>query len=72
MSIELNLNGVDGNAFALIGHARSYGRQLGFSQDEIDKISKDMMSSDYTHLLKVFDNNFGHVIKLVRNEVDDE
>lgn len=72
MSIELNLNGVDGNAFALIGHARSYGRQLGLSRDEIEEISKDMMSSDYNHLLKVFNDNFGHVIKLVRNEVDDE
>lgn len=72
MSIQINLNGVDGNAYALIGYARAYGKQLGFSREKIESISKDMMSADYNHLLSVFRKNYGHVIDLVKDEVDDE
>ena len=60
---EIDLTGPDGNAFALMGHAKKYARQL-----EIDSkpIIKDMMSGDYEHLLEVFEKHFGSFVTLYR------
>jgi len=53
------LAGPEGNAFALMGRARSYGQQLGLAQSVIDAVIKDMKSADYTHLVRVFARTFG-------------
>jgi hypothetical protein len=61
--IVIDLTGPDGNAFALMGYASNFAKQLGLSKEEI---IKDMMSSDYEHLLRVFDKHFGSFVILER------
>jgi len=61
--IEIDLSGPQGNAFHLLATAKSLGRQLKFTKEQIDQIQSDMMSGDYGNLIEVFDNHFGdHVI----------
>lgn len=61
--LELDLTGPDGNAFALCGHARSLAKNLGLDPAPI---IKDMTSSDYEHLLEVFEQHFGDYVILYR------
>lgn len=61
--IVIDLTGPDGNAFYLLALAQKYGRQLGL---DVKKITADMKSGDYEHLLEVFDHHFGHFIVLER------
>ena len=60
---EIDLTGPEGNAFALMGYAKKYAKQL-----EIDPqpILDDMMSGDYEHLLEVFEEQFGSFVTLYR------
>ena len=60
----IDLSGPKGNAFELLGLATSTGKQFGWSKDGINSICKDMMSSDYKHLVETFDKHFGEVIDL--------
>ena len=62
----IDLTGPDGNAFALMGYAQKFGKQIGFDKAKIDKIIADMMSGDYENLIQVFDNNFGDYVDLER------
>ena len=66
--VEINLNGPDGNAFALMRKAKYLGVKLDLSKDEIDSIVKEMMSGDYDNLVEVFKTNFGQLVKLVKIE----
>ena len=66
--VEINLNGTDGNAFALMGKAKYLGNKLDLSKDEINTIVKEMMSGDYDNLLEVFKTNFGQLVRLVKIE----
>lgn len=61
--IEIDLTGPQGNAFFLLGTASNLAKQLGLDEKEI---IEDMKSSDYEHLLKVFDDNFGSIVTLYR------
>ena len=61
--IVIDLTGPDGNAFALLGTAIRLGEKLGL---DTDKITSEMRSGDYEHLVEVFDNYFGHFIILER------
>ena len=61
--IIIDLTGPDGNAFALMGYAKGFAKQLGLDGDAI---IKDMMSDDYEHLLQVFDKHFGSFVILER------
>jgi len=61
--IVIDLTGPDGNAFALMGYARQFAKQLGLDSNEI---IKEMTSGDYEHLLEVFDKNFGSFVILER------
>jgi len=61
--IIIDLTGPDGNAFALMGYARRFAKQLGLDEK---KILKEMQSSDYENLLEVFDKNFGSFVILER------
>lgn len=64
--VEINLNGPDGNAFALIRKAKYLGVKLDLSKDDIDSIVKEMMSGDYDNLVEVFKTNFGQLVRLVK------
>lgn len=61
--VVIDLTGPDGNAFALMGYAKRFAKQLDLDSN---KIIKDMMSGDYENLLQVFDNNFGNFVILER------
>lgn len=62
-AIEIDLTGPEGNAFVLLGYANRFAKQLGLDSEAI---KKDMMSSDYEHLVKVFDQHFGTFVTLYR------
>jgi hypothetical protein len=59
----LDLTGPDGNAFVLLGYAKSYAKQLDLS---FDKIKDEMTSGDYENLIQVFDKYFGSFVILER------
>ena len=64
--IIIDLTGPDGNAFALMGYARRFARQLGYSKEDQDQLLKLMTSGDYENLLEVFDDHFGSFVILER------
>lgn len=59
----IDLTGPDGNAYALMGYAKNFSRQLGIDGESI---IKEMMSGDYENLVSVFDKNFGDYVVLER------
>ena len=61
--IVIDLTGPDGNAFALMGYAKRFAKQLNLDSN---KIINDMTSGDYENLIQVFDNNFGDFVILER------
>jgi len=54
----LKLTGVDGNAFVILGLARSVGKKAGWSEAELDAMSDEAMTGDYDHLLWVVQKHF--------------
>ncbi|PHS22216.1 MAG: hypothetical protein COA84_13695 [Robiginitomaculum sp.] len=60
---EIDITGPAGNAFALIGTAMRYAKDLGLDGDTI---RVDMESSDYENLIQVFDRHFGEYVDLVK------
>lgn len=64
--VVINLTGPEGNAFCLMGYAKKWGRELGYSSSDIELMISDMMSSDYEHLVEVLDSHFGKYIILER------
>ncbi len=51
--VRLNLVGLDGNAFALMGAFQKAARQQGWTPDAIRAVLDDCKSGDYQHLLGV-------------------
>jgi hypothetical protein len=64
--VVIDLTGPDGNAFALMGYAKRFAKQLGWDKDQYHELINDMMSGDYEHLLEVFDKAFGTFVILER------
>ena len=64
MSRVIDLQGKDGNAFALMGHAVDLLRQLD-RRDEVHAMRTDMMSGGYDNLIRIFEENFGDYVDLV-------
>lgn len=50
-TVELELFGLDGNAFSLMGAFSKAARRQGWTPKEIETVTKECMSSDYDHLL---------------------
>ena len=61
--IVIDLTGPDGNAFVLMGYAKSFAKQMGVDSKTI---IDEMMSGDYENLLEVFDKHFGDFVILER------
>tara|TARA_R110000796_G_C14318689_1_gene407539 strand:- start:206 stop:421 length:216 start_codon:yes stop_codon:yes gene_type:complete len=61
--VIIDLTGPDGNAFALMGYAKRFAKQLGLDSEEI---ISNMTSGDYENLLEVFEENFGEFVILER------
>ena len=64
--VELDLTGPDGNAYALMAYVIEFGKQLGWTKEKVEGILEDMKSSDYEHLVQVFDSHFGFFVTLLR------
>lgn len=50
--IKLELAGLDGNAFALMGAFSRQARKEGWTKDEIEKVMTECRSGDYDNLLR--------------------
>jgi hypothetical protein len=61
----IDLNGPDGNAYALMAYAKKLGRQLDFTSKQTNQILNEMRSGDYQNLLEVFKENFGDYVELI-------
>jgi hypothetical protein len=51
--VKLELAGLNGNAFSLLGTFQRAARQQGWTAEEISKVRDAAMSGDYDHLLQV-------------------
>jgi hypothetical protein len=49
--VECSLVGIDGNAFALMGHWSRCARKAGRTKQEIDSVLSEAMCNDYNHLV---------------------
>ena len=59
----IDLDGSDGNAYVLMGIARSVLRKGG-SNEYCELVLKEMQSSDYNNLVKTFDKYLGEYFTL--------
>jgi len=50
--VKLNLVGLDGNAFVLMGKFQQQARREGWTPDEIKVVLDKCMLGDYDHLLR--------------------
>ncbi len=64
MTRIIDLSGPEGNAFALMATAKTWGKQLDL---DTKAILDDMMSGDYDHLLGVFEKNFQYVAEFIND-----
>ena len=62
--LVINLDGSDGNAFALMGSAKRLAREIGYASDEVDVMLGKMTRGNYINLLKVFEEYFGSYVVL--------
>ncbi len=53
MKIKLRLEGLDGNAFSLMGAFSNQARREGWTSEQIKEVLDDAQSGDYDHLLQV-------------------
>ncbi len=49
--VKMQLDGLDGNAFALMGAFSRNASRQGWTSDEIDTVLTECRSGDYDHLL---------------------
>jgi hypothetical protein len=77
---KCRLVGVDGNAYSVMGHFSRCARQSGWTNEEIDLVMKEAMSSNYEHLLATIAAHCDEPLKRARggfsveeeNDDDDE
>lgn len=50
--LNLNFQGVDGNAFAVLAHFKKEAKKAGWTDQQIKEVVDEAMSGDYDHLLQ--------------------
>lgn len=50
--VKLNLLGIDGNAYSLLGAFAAAAREQGWSDEEIKAVRGEATSSNYDHLVR--------------------
>jgi hypothetical protein len=55
--VRLQLVGMNGNAYVVMGEFKRAARQQGWTPEEIDTVIKEAMSGDYDHLLATILDN---------------
>ena len=63
--IQYDLSGPLGNAFHIINLANRLAVKLGYEPDERGKLSTELMSGDYDHLLETFEFHFGDYVNFL-------
>ena len=63
-SMTVDWSGPDGNAFGLLALAENLGRQMEWTDKQLDKCLTEMKSSDYEHLVHTFERAFGFYVTL--------
>jgi hypothetical protein len=53
--VEMDIDGADGNAFAIMGRVSAALKKAGASKEEISQYTMDSMSGDYDNLLAAAD-----------------
>ena len=66
--VTIDLSGKDGNAFALMGHAKNFAKQMGLDGKEI---VYEMQQGDYEYLVDVFKRYFDGVVEVIDHEEDE-
>ena len=56
-TVNLNLIGVNGNAFMIIGVFQRQAKREGWSKEEIDLVLTEAKSGDYNHLLATIEKH---------------
>ena len=56
-TVNLNLIGVNGNAFMIMAVSKRQAKKEGWSQYEIDLVISEAKSGDYNHLLATIENH---------------
>ena len=56
-TVNLDLVGVNGNAFMIMGVFRKQAKRDGWTQEEIDLVLTEAKSGDYNHLLATIENH---------------
>jgi hypothetical protein len=52
-TVTIDISGPDGNAYYIMGVIQTLLKEKGTNEAEIKSVLKDMMSSNYEHLLSV-------------------
>lgn len=52
-TVDMEIEGLDGNAFAIMGAFRKNARRQGWTDAEIKIVLDEMQSGDYDNLLQV-------------------
>lgn len=68
-TVNLDLVGVNGNAFMIMGVFQKQARREGWTKEEIDFVLDEAKSSDYNHLLA---NISSYCEPLNEDDYDDE
>ena len=55
--VKMQLVGLDGNAFSIMGAFHRNARRQGWTRKEISVVIKECMSGDYDHLLATIMDN---------------
>lgn len=56
-TVNLDLVGVNGNAFAIMGVFKRQAKREGWTQEEIDTVLTEAKSGDYNYLLATISNH---------------
>jgi len=56
-TVDLNLVGVNGNAYAIMSVFRKKARKEGWTSEEIEAVLDEAKTGDYTHLLATIENH---------------
>ncbi len=56
-TVNLDLVGVNGNAFMIMGVFQRQAKREGWTQEQIDAVLKEAKSGDYNHLLATIENH---------------
>lgn len=62
----IDLTGPEGNALKLIGCARELAHDLGWPSEQVEELIEKMTAGDDEHIIRIFDENFGGFVTLVR------